>query len=493
MRRPFALAAPFLLAASALLGQGASPDEQARGLLEDGRAYRRDGKLKQALDNFNTIVTGFPNTEYVDDALLEIGRYQWEVEGNADKAREAFELVTKRYPQSDGAPGAYCYLGLLTLERANGPAELDDALAQFTRVQRLYPRSEWVSRALYGTALVHRKAGRLAEAVEAARRVALEYPSSEAAPAAQFQIGQALALMGEPRSAMEEFQRIRNRFPASEWAPKALDRITALYRLYGGARPGFVLDPAFNPGTGDVLKDVRAILMTPARTLWIASDKVKGVVPVGPDGKLGASLSGADLQSLSLTPNGELVVAARLAVRFGPRDLKSFSVPTDKPGVTEPLERIEAAVVTPGGLTLIADDKRKRVCRFDAKGQFQGPFPDAKERQIARMAVDGEGAITVLDRDQKAVQVYDEAGKLLRSVAARGTGWELKKPVDVAVDPFRNIYVADEEGFVYLFSPQGQLMATISGELRKPRALTIDPAGAVLVYDEKQERVLRYR
>ena len=36
-------------------------------------------------------------------------------------------------------------------------------------------------------------------------------------------------------------------------------------------------------------------------------------------------------------------------------------------------------------------------------------------------------------------------------------------------------------------------MATVSGELRKPRALTIDPAGAVLVYDEKQERVLRYR
>lgn len=493
MRRVLALAAPLLLWGAVVRPQSTSADEQARGLLEDGRAYRRDGKLKQALDNFNTIVTGFPNTEYVDDALLEIGRYEMEVEGNADKAREAFELVTKRYPQSDGAPGAYYYLGLLTLERARSAAELDDALAQFTRVQRLYPRSEWVSKALYGASLTHRKAGRLPEAVEAARRVALEYPSSEAAPAAQFQIGHALALMGEPRQAMEEFQRIRSRFPGSEWAPKALDRITALYRLYGGAKPVFALDPAFNVGAGDVLKDVRAILMTPARTLWIASDKVKGVVPVGPDGKLGASLSGADLQSLSLTPAGELVVAARLAVRIGPRDIRSYSVPTDKPGVTEPLEKIEAAVVTPGGLTLIADDKRKRVCRFDGKGAFQGPFPDARERQGVRLAIDGEGDVTVLEREQRTVQVYDEAGKALRSVAARGAGWEMKRPVDVAVDAFRNTYVADEEGFVYLFSPQGQLIATISGELRKPRALTIDPAGAVLVYDEKQERVLRYR
>jgi TolA-binding protein len=491
--RVLASLAGLLIAGATVAAQQTSPEEQAHGLLEDGRNYRRDGKVKQALDNFNTIVTGFANTESVDDALLEIGRYQMEVEGSADKAREAFELVTKRYPQSDGAPGAYYYLGLLTLDHAGTSAELDDALAQFVRVQRLYPRSEWVSRALYGTALAQRKAGRLPEAVEAARRVALEYPSSEAAPAAQFQIGHALALMGEPRQAMEEFQRIRSRFPASEWAPRALDRITALYRLYGGSKPAFTLDAGFNAGSGDVLKDVRAILMTPAGTLWIASDKLKAVVPVGPDGKLGASLGGADLQSLSLTPAGDLVVAARMAVRVGPRDIKSYSVPTDKPGVTEPLEKIEAAVVTPGGVTLIADDKRKRVWRFDAKGQSQGPFPDAKERQVARMAIDSEGGIAVLDREQRMVQVYDEGGKLLRSVAARGTGWELKRPVDVAVDAFRNIYVADEEGFVYLFSPQGQLLASISGELRKPRALTIDPAGAILVYDEKHEKVLRYK
>src|SRR4029078_4557791 len=105
---------------------------------------------------------------------------QMEVEGNADKAREAFELVTKRYPQSDGAPGAYYYLGLLTLVRARSAAELDDALAQFTRVQRLYPRSEWVARALYGASLTHRKAGRLPEGVEAGRRGGAGDPRTQA-------------------------------------------------------------------------------------------------------------------------------------------------------------------------------------------------------------------------------------------------------------------------------------------------------------------------
>jgi TolA-binding protein len=491
MVRACALLACVLAAASAQAQPG--PNEQARGLLEDGRAYLKGGQAKQALDNFNTIVSGFAGTDSVDDALLEIGRYQMDVEHDPEKARAAFEDVTKRFPQSDGAPGAYCLLGRLALARAATAAELDDALAQVVRVQRLYPGSDWVPRALYGSALVHRKAGRLPDAVESARRVALEYPTSDAAPEAYFAAGHALALMGEPRAAMEEFQQIRNRFPQSEWAPRALDRITALYRLYGTSTPFFTPDASFSIGAGDVLKDVKALLVTPDGQTWIASDKVKGVVPFGADGKMGSSLTGVDLRSLSLGPQGELLVAARLAVRIAPRDIKSFSVPGDKPGVPEPLERIEAALLTPGGMMLVADGKRRKVLRFDQKLQYKDAFPDAKEREVTRMAIDADGGLVMLDRDQKTVTTFDETGKLLRTLPARGTGYEMKKPVDVAVDPFRQTYVADQDGGVFVFSPQGKLLATLGAGSLRPTAVAVDANGGVLVYDDKTERVVRFR
>ena len=482
------------LAAASLASAQTSPDQQARGLLEDGRTYLKEGKLKQALDNFSTIVSGFSTTDSVDDALLEIGRYQMDVEKNLERAREAFEQVTKRYPQSDGAPGAYYYLGMVILSRAAAPAEVEDALAQFARVQRLYPGSEWVPKALYASATAHRKAGRLPEAVDAGRRVFLEYPNSEAAPAAHFEVGHVLALMGEPRQAMEEYQQIRNRFGGGEWAPRALDRITALYRLYGSGKPAFVADAGYAVGAGDVLKDVRALLMTPARTLWIASDKVKAVIPFSPEGKMGPGIPGVDLGSLTLAPSGEVVAAARLGVRLGPRDVRSYAIPTDKPGVPEPLERIQAAVVTPGGVVLVADGKKKRIFRFDPKQQFQGVFADNKDRDVTRMALDWEGGLVVLDQDAKSVQVFNEAGGLLRSIPVRGTGYELRRPVDVAVDPCRNLYVADQEGGVLVFSQGGLLLTVVTGpELRKPSAVTVDPAGAILVYDAKTERVLRYK
>jgi glucose/arabinose dehydrogenase len=58
----------------------------------------------------------------------------------------------------------------------------------------------------------------------------------------------------------------------------------------------------------------------------------------------------------------------------------------------------------------------------------------------------------------------------------------------------RNTYVADEQSGVLLFSPQGQLLATLSSEeLQRPKAVTLDPSGAVLVYDDKLERILRFQ
>jgi TolA-binding protein len=472
---------------------GEEANLRARRLLEDGRTYWKEGKLKQALDNFNTIVTGFQNTDSVDDALLEIGRYHVDVDGNAAKGRENFETVTKRYPQSDGAPGAYYYLGLLTLGRAAGAADLDDALAQFDRVQRLYPKSEWVPRALHASGLVHRKAGRLPQAVEAQRRVSLEYPTSDVAPVAQFEIGHCLGLAGEPRQAMEEFQQVRNRFPPGEWSQRALERVTALYRLYGESKPGFTVDAAWSVGAGDVLKDVRALLMTPAGVLWIGSEKTGSAVSYDRAGKMGPSLPAVSVRSLSLAARGELMVTARLAVRIGSKDVRSFSVPGDKP-VPEPLENLTAAAFTPGGSLLVADEKRKRVFRFDRDGKYVGVFPDNREREVTRIVVDGEGAIVLLDRDAKTIQVVDDSGRLLRSLGPRGTGFELRKPADVAVDPLRNLYVADEEGGVYVFSPQGQLLTVLAREeLRKPRALTLDPNGALLVYDDRLQKVVRFK
>ena len=70
------------------------------------------------------------------------------------------------------------------------------------------------------------------------------------------------------------------------------------------------------------------------------------------------------------------------------------------------------------------------------------------------MVLDGEGGIVMLDRDEKTVRVFDETGKLLRMLPRAAPGTSCRSPVDVAVDPFRNLYVADQEGAVLVLSPR---------------------------------------
>lgn len=483
-----------LVAVAALAAAQETPDQQARRLLEDGRAYLAQGKQKQALDNFNIVVTSFPTTDSVGFALIEIGRYHMEVERDAAKARAAFDQVTKQHARSEAAPGAYYYIGRLTLERATTAPEIEDALAQFKRVETLYPASPWVPRAIAAQALAHRRAGRYAEATDLNRRVSLEYPASDAAAGAQYEIGRALALAGEKHLAMEEFQQVRNRFPKSPWAEAALQRTTALYRLFGGAKPAFAADPAFAAGAGDLLKEVRALVVAPTGALWIASEKTRGATPIDAAGKPGAGWSAQDPRTLSLTPAGEVVFASRTAVRIGAADVRSFTTPPEKPGAPpKPVDKILAAALTPGGMMLVSDEEREAILRYDGQGEYQGVFPggrDAAKRKVTRLLLDGEGGIVALDRDEKTVRVYDEGGRLLRSVGPAG----LKRPADVAVDAFRNLYVADEETGVHVFNSQGQPLTTIAGpELRRARALALDATGAVLVYDDRAERVLRYR
>jgi TolA-binding protein/streptogramin lyase len=482
----------FLLAGVASAPAQETPDLQARRLLEDGRMYRSQGKLKQAFDNFTIVVSSFPGTDSVGQALLEIGRYHLDVEGDLEKARAAFEQVTKEHAHSDAAPGAYYHLGLLTLARAVGPADIEDALAQFTRVETLYPRSLWVPRALQGAAMAHRRAGRYAEAADLDRRVSLEYPASDAAAAAQFEIGQALALSGEPWQAMEEYQQVRNRFPESEWAQPALERITVLYRLFGGPKPVFSADAGFTPAAGEVLKNVKALAMAPGGMLWIASDKTKAAVMIDASAKIGGSLHAEDPKTLCLGPRGEIVFTSASAVQIGAKDIRSFVTPPDKPGAEpQPVHNMLAAAVTAGGSVIVSDEDRNRVLRFDAKGKYLGTFPanDTTSRSVTRILVDPEGGILTLDRGQRLLQTWDENGKLLRSVGPGG----IKRANDVALDPFRNLYVADEDLGVLVFDPQGHLLTTITSPGLKARAVTLDASGAVLVYDGRTERLLRFR
>lgn len=491
--RIVSLAALLVFGSAPLFAQPPRADDQARRLLEDGRTDLANGRARQGLDALQTIVTGFPNSAYADDALLDMGRYAEDVEKNLPKAREIYDQIAKRYPQSDSAPGAYLQMGLIAFKTAANQVAIDDALANFQRVIRLYPESRFVPHALVASAAVFRRGARYDSAVDAARRAVLDYPTSDLAPEAQFELAQSLAMAGDRENAIEEFQRVRSLYPASPAAGRALNATTALFRLYANERPLFLKDPGFSLLAGDVLKDVRSIAITPEGVTWIASNKTKSAVSFDQALKVGPSVAAEDPQTLSISPQGDVVFAGKLAVRIGASGVAAFSVPSEKPGVMEPIDRIGAATVMVSGDTLISDLKRKRVLRF--KGDtFASVFPDRSEREVIKLLTTPRGEAVMLRKDDKSVEIVDDSGRLVLKIGPRGPGFEWKKPVDVTIDAFSNLYVADEDQGIFVFSPRGELMAAFGAtDVKKSRAIAIDLTGAALVYDDRTETIVRFK
>jgi TolA-binding protein len=491
---PFALG---LLAWVQPGGAQTESNELARQHLESGIQFYNQQKFRQALNDFNIIVTSMAATDVADNALLKIGEYYLEIEEAFPKARESFEGVLQRYPTSDSAPGAYYNLGLLTLRSTRGREGVDDALANFQRVG-LYPRNPWLPAALNATGMAHERALRWQDAFDSYARVVAEYPASEWAAAAQLALGLCTLRLGDPLQAMVEIQLVRNRFPESREAERALGALTLLYRLYGlpklGKAVSFKVDPTFTLGA-QRLKGVAGIRVSSGGLQVLDSDR-KQLLSFDEKGKLIGSAGVGEPRGLTIDARGTVIVANEKGLLVGSTPV-SLSVPEEKG--PKPLEKIRAAVRDRLGDLFVYDADKKQVLRFDREGRPKGPFPNANQRELQALEMDETGNLYMLDRKERAVAIYRPDGQAVANIPLRGQSFEFKKPAELALDPTGFLYVLDEESQIAIFDPAYQLVARLAsanlggGALKKPRAIDVAESGDIYVYDDDLKSVLRLR
>ena len=474
------------------------PSDIARQHLDSGLQFYNQERYDQALNDFQIIVTSMPDTDYADDALLHIGQYYLEIEQDFDKARENFDALLQRYPTGDKAPGAYYYLGLVSLRSDRSGKDLDDAMANFQRVIRLYAQSEFVPAALTATGLALERLSQWQEAVDVYSQVVSEHANSSSAPSAQVAIGRSTVRSGDPFQGMLELQRARNQYPDTAAAAEALDLLTLVFRFYANPRFGrpisFQKDATFSPQVKE-LKDVLAVRLSP-NGIHVLEKGNKRVANFDATGKLTGSQPAADPQALSVDAQGTLVLANQKGLSIGGR-ATILRVP-DENG-PKPLEKIRAATRDRFGDIYVYDDSQKKVLRFDPSGNVKGPFPDSTPREALLLEVDSFGNIIILNKKDRSVDVFTPDGVRTARLQKRGAEWDLKKPVDVAVGQAGYIYLLDEDtGQVVVFDPSYQFVALLSannlggGALGKPTTLDVDGTGALYVYDDKTKTVIRF-
>jgi TolA-binding protein len=488
-----------LTAAALTLLAGARPRSQssedlARRQYESGRSFMQNGRHAEALKDFQAVVDSFGKSAVADDALLEIALYEADVNADYAAARAAVDRLLKEYPASDSAPMAYVLTGRLAIATSRAPADVETALASFERVPRLFPNSQAVAAARFYSGQALWLARRTDEALQQFRRVAVEYPRSLWAARADLAAASNLVAADRATQAFGRLQRIRQQFPNTPEAAAALNFNTILYRLYLRKPAPYAFSGRYVGGEKDRPRDVIGILVDGAGRVLLGHRQ--GITIYDAKGTVVRNVPAAEPSAFFLEGRDRVVVArgALLLPEKAPPISLLVPVPGREPRA---VEEIPAVITMADGDRLVADRKGRTVIRVSATGKYVGNFAAVNAERLARNEFDD---IAMINRDSKAVVIADRDGKTLTTIPAKGRDYQFEDPADVAFDPLGHLYVLDSrKAAIYVFGAKNRLLATIAsagreaGALQKPRAMALDAAGRLFVFDEASQRIQVYR
>jgi TolA-binding protein len=471
--------------------QQSNNEEFARRQYESGLAFMNNSQYTEGLKDLQAVVDTFATTSVADNALLRIAQYQLETLHDFDTAKITTDRLLKQFAESDSAPMAYVITGRLALARGRSAAEINAALASFERVSRLYPGSDAVPAAGYYSGEALRVSRRLVEALDRYRRVAMEYPRSPWAARASLAAGFCLVQTDRAQSALQDIQWVRQQFPDTPVANEALGLNTIIYRLYLKAptQPAYAFS---NRTIGNDRADYREVMgVAVDNTGRVILGHKAGVSMFDARGTLIGSTNALDATAFFLDEANRVIVA-KAGSLVGERVETLYLS-----GPNKPIEEVGAIVATGGGERIVVDAKANSILRFAANGRYVGPFASGP---AARLAVNAVDDVAILDRNGKAVSVVDREGRPLARLQAKGAGYDFQEPVDVAFDALGHLYVLDRgRGSIFVFGPRQRLLTTLTIAPNSPGAFTravafgVDPAGRLMVYDERAKRIQVYQ
>jgi TolA-binding protein len=471
--------------------QQTNNEEFARRQYESGLAFMANGQFAEGLKDLQTVVDTFATTSVADNALLRIAQYQLDTLHDFDNAKITTDRLLKQFADSDSAPMAYVITGRLALARGRSAAEINAALASFERVSRLYPGSDAVPAAGFYSGEALRVSRRLVEALDRYRRVAMEYPRSQWAARASLAAGFCLVQSDRAQSALQDIQWVRQQFPDTPVATEALGLNTIIYRLYlkAPAQPAYTFSNRTIGGDRADYREVMGVAIDPNGRVILGHKA--GISMFDSRGTLIGSTNALDASAFFIDEANRVIVA-KAGSLIGDRVETLYLS-----GPTKPVEQVGSIVATGGGDRLVIDAKMNSILRFTANGRYIGAFASGPASRLAVNAVDD---VAILDRNGKAVTVVDREGKPLARLQAKGTGYEFQEPVDVAFDALGHLYVLDRaRGSIFVFGPKQRLLTSLTIPQNSPGAFTravafgVDPAGRLMVYDDRVKRIQVYQ
>jgi TolA-binding protein len=490
-------------------------DDLARRTFANADQLMREGKVEQAMREFEQVSISYAESGVADDALYRMGQHYYPVEaadelGGASqaalaKAKDLFARIASKYPREETAPRALLKLGLIALDPVNPQRNLDEAYASFSGVLNIYPSSDVFDRALFGAGYADFLAGRYDKSIASFERVAEEHAGRPIAQDAHYYMGLAYVRQGSWIRALEELQAVRNLFPDGKLAGRALDLSTRVYKMKVlpgiSSSPLFGHDPSFAPAINpETIRGEISLAVDADSVVHVLSPSEGTVQRMGSDGKLvstGAPLPGA--VSIAVDAQGVEVVAAGEAIRYG---VKSVGPQRREDDSVTPLEEITAAAGLGLGRIAFVDGAANEVLLFSGDpANLKVLYRDPEGRaRLSGLAVGAEERLYTIDRKGRRIIEINPDGRSRQIGGAPGGEPLFAEPAAVSADDLGDLFVLDRRTHsVTILTTEGKVLQTItsqpgtSSEFASPTTLSVGPRAEIYIHDEKRRTILRYR
>jgi outer membrane protein assembly factor BamD len=244
-RGVLAVALGLLVSGCTVFGGRPETVRPAGALYEEGERLLLQGKHESARDLFQRLAERHPESELAPVARFLVGETYYRA-GDYEKAVPEFESFLTLHPGHEIADlGQYrlartYFDGMPSLERDQAIAA--KALEEFRKLVRLYPESRYAPDALVKIdacrlrlaqkelwiAAFYVRTGKLEAALPRYDTVLKEYPRTSAAPEALFQKADTLVRLGRTADASDALRKLVEDYPASDWSRRARERQAAL-------------------------------------------------------------------------------------------------------------------------------------------------------------------------------------------------------------------------------------------------------------------------
>ncbi len=255
----------------------------------------------------------------------------------------------------------------------------------------------------------------------------------------------------------------------------------------GGTAPG-----------ASAFKDSRAVALDGAGNIYVTDSNPGRVLKFDPQGHFLTSWPAGEQypDALAVDSAGNVYLATSQAIRkydgATGRLLDTFTFKDDKFGFFG----FDELVVLPDGTLLATMGHTGNLVQLDAQGKemrrFLHPLQGhtATTEEDLRLAVDGQGILYLLGRNNSAVYKLAPDGTFLGTLIGKGdTPGRLDSPQTIAVDAQNRLYVHDSQG-IQVFDSTGRYLGLVN-PLAAVGTLATQGDGAFFV--ALRDRAVKYR